>query len=160
MDRRHEIHSAGEIFSLAGTIPAVPGADCPAYVEERVARAFVEAEKARLAGAFTAAAGHYRKTVDRAITPLVAKSERHKMLGTKLGALEKLQRLPEVMLDWIRIVKDDGNYAMHDDDRDFDTAEQVIPARTFTLALLQYLYTLPAEVAAAQEANQVRDSTD
>jgi len=41
------------------------------FSPEPVERAFIEAETARLAGAFGAAAGQYRKAVDRAVAPFV-----------------------------------------------------------------------------------------
>ena len=137
---------------LIKTMPAFETPDIPANIPSNVERALTEAENARLHGLFSAAAGHYRKTIDRAITPLLPEAGPKDMLGQKLGLLKKLDRLPKTFIEWIEIVKDDGNYAMHDDDRDFSSAAEIEPARRFTLTLLQYLFTMPKEVEEARAA--------
>lgn len=144
-------------YKLSATQPIQQTPYCPSDTPKNVERAFVEAESARLACLFSAAASHYRKTVDRAITPLLPKMNPKDMLGKKLGALEKGEILPDVMLEWIRIVKDDGDYAMHDDDRDFETAEEIEPARQFTKTLLHYLFTMPKDVERARATIEARD---
>ncbi len=81
------------------------------------------------------------------------------MLGPKIGMLEKTNLLPPAMLDWIRIVKNDGNFALHDDDHDFDSREEIEPAREFAFTLLTYLYTLPEKVRRAQGLPKEEGST-
>lgn len=82
------------------------------------------------------------------------------MLGPRLGDLEKSGILPPAMLDWIRIVKDDGNFALHDDEHDFDTREQVEPAREFAFTLLTYLYSLPEKVRIARGLPEAAQTSD
>ena len=139
---------------LVGYLPTASFADCPEDCPPNVARAFIDAEKARLDQNFSLAVAGYRKAVDRAITPLVSEAVKSKMLGNKLGDLEAQGWMPEAMIDWIRLVKDDGNFALHDDDRDFDTADEIEPTREFTITLLNYLFTMPAMVQRARASNE------
>ncbi|MBT3142899.1 DUF4145 domain-containing protein [Ruegeria litorea] len=140
------------IFQLKTTIPKMPNPTCPEHTPKNVELAFIEAENALIARLYGSAASGYRKTIDRAITPLVDDGFKTKMLGQKLGNLQKSQSLPQTMIDWISIVKDNGNYALHDDDRDFVSEAEIMPARQFTLTLLQYLFTMPEEVKRARAA--------
>lgn len=131
--------------------PERPKPTAPEHLPDNILRAYLEAEKAYASGIFGLAAAGYRKAVDRAITPLIGDGAKGKMLGPKIGMLERSELLPPAMLDWIRVVKDDGNFALHDDDHDFETKEQIEPARDFAHTLLTYLYTLPEKVRLARE---------
>ena len=131
-------------------VPSSPAPEVPPHLPKRVLNPFLDAEKAFAQGIWSLAAAGYRKAVDRAITPLIGEAAQGKMLGPKIGMLERTQLLPPAMLEWIRIVKDDGNFALHDDDQDFDTREQVQPAREFAFTLLTYLYSLPEKVRLAR----------
>jgi len=142
--------------SLFEVSPKPAQAAHPEHCPENVARAFIEAENTLLAGSYTLAAAGYRKAIERAITPLMPAGSNARMLGHKLGELKKSALLPEAMLEWIKVVKDDGNFALHDEDRDFESAEEVEPTRMFAHTLLQYLFTLPAEVKAAREKIEAR----
>jgi hypothetical protein len=130
--------------------PEPPKPNIPDHLPERVLRPFLDAEAAFATGLFSLAAAGYRKAVDRAVTPLIGDQAKGKMLGPKIGMLERLGILPPTMLEWIRLVKDDGNFALHDDDHDFDEKSQVEPAREFTFTLLTYLFTLPEKVRIAR----------
>ena len=72
------------------------------------------------------------------------------MLGQKLGNLEGKSLFPEVILDFIRVVKDTANHALYAEDHDFTSAQEVSPAREFAKTLLTYLYTLPKQVKTAK----------
>lgn len=134
-----------------GQVPKVAGPNVPEHLPANVVRAYLEAEKAFAQGIWSLAAGGYRKAVDRAITPLLGEQAKGKMtLGPKIGLLEKTNLLPPAMIEWIKIVKDDGNFALHDDDQDFDAEQDVTPAREFAFTLLTYLYTLPEKVRLAR----------
>jgi hypothetical protein len=104
---------------LDGYLPEIAEASCPDHCPDNVQRAFIEAEKALQVGLFPSAAASYRKAVDRAVTPLVDDKCKDKMLGQKLGNLEGKSLFPEVMLDFIRVVKDIANNALHAEDHDF-----------------------------------------
>lgn len=130
--------------------PEAPKPNLPDHLPDRLQRPYLEAEKAFNQGLWSLAAAGYRKAVDRAISPIVPPEFKGKMLGPKIGALEKQNILPEAMLEWIRLVKNDGNFALHDDDHDFDSKDQVQPAREFAHMLLTYLYTFPAKVRIAR----------
>jgi hypothetical protein len=150
----------GYNLTYLSSIPSAPTAEAPEYAPDNITRAFIDADKARLAGAFSAAAGGYRKAVDRAVTPFVDQELKSKMLGPKLGNLEGKALLSTVMLDWIRVLKDDGNFALHDDDRDYDTAAEVEPARLFAWGLISYLYTIPKRVEIARQKAEDREAAD
>lgn len=137
--------------NLLWQAPELPAPNVPAHLPDAIQRAFLDAEKAFSQGIWSLAAGGYRKAVDRAITPLIGEDAKGKMLGPKIGMLERTNLLPPAMLDWIRLVKDDGNFALHDDDQDFDSREEVEPAREFASTLLTYLYTLPEKVRIARD---------
>lgn len=130
--------------------PQPPKPDLPEHLPDRVMRPFLEAEKAFSQGLWGSAAASYRKAVERAITPLLLSEKPVRMLGPKIGLLAKTNLLPPAMLDWIRIVKDDANFALHDDDLDFDKREDIEPAREFAFTLLTYLFTLPEKVRIAR----------
>lgn len=138
-------------FSANRQLPRKAAPDVPAHLPANVERAFRDAERAMLDRNWTPAAGFYGKAVDRAITPVIADEEEYKKLkrptlGQKLRVLEKLNILPPAMIEWIEEVLNDRNFAMHDEDRDFDTKGEVEPAREFAATLLTYLYTLPEQI--------------
>ena len=135
-------------IKLDGYLPKTAEASCP----DNVQRAFIEAEKALQGGLFPSAAASYRKAVERAVTPFVDDKCKDKMLGQKLGNLEGKSLFPKVMLDFIRVVKDTANHALHAEDHDFTSKGEVAPAREFAKMLLTYLYTLPEQVKTAKSA--------
>ncbi len=113
---------------------------------------FIETEKALQGGLFPSAAAFYRKAVERAVTPFVDDNCKDKMLGQKLGNLEGKSLFPEVMLDFIRVVKDTAIHALYAEDHDFTSTQEMAPAREFSKMLLIYLYTLPEQVKTAKSA--------
>ena len=145
------LESEGRI-KLDGYLPKTAEASCPDHCPDNVQRAFIEAEKALQGGLFPSAAASYRKAVERAVTPFVDDKCKDKMLGQKLGNLEGKSLFPKVMLDFIRVVKDTANHALHAEDHDFTSKGEVAPAREFAKMLLTYLYTLPEQVKTAKSA--------
>jgi hypothetical protein len=138
-----------------------PASGTVEHMPAGVLRAYLDAEKAFPQGIWNLAAAVYRKAVDRGIMPLIGDEAKTKMLGPEIGMLERTSLLPPTMLDWIRVVKDDGNFALHDDDHDhdLDTRKEVEPAREFAFTLLTYLYTLPEKVRIAQGLPKEEGST-
>lgn len=148
----------GNRVSLNGQIPAPTKPDIPAHLPENVHRAFEDGEKSFLAGHWNQAATSFGKAIDRGITPFIDDHESYKklkrpMLGQKLDILEKLNLLPPAMLAWIGLVKENRNFALHDEDMDFDSKEDVETTRKFCRLLLEYLYTLPEEIERAKVNN-------
>ena len=139
-------------IELDGYLPKTAEASCPDHCPDNVQRASIEAEKALQGGLFPSAAASYRKAVERAVTPFVDDKCKDKMLGQKLGNLEGKSLFPKVMLDFIRVVKDTANHALHAEDHDFTSKGEVAPAREFAKMLLTYLYTLPEQVKTAKSA--------
>ena len=136
-------------MKLIGQTPRPSKALCPKHCPENVETAFLEAEKARITGLFSAASAGYRKTVDRAVTPLVRDLQGyndHSTLGKKLKLIKDNELFPKIMIEWISIVSKNGNFSLHDDDKDYSEEEEISPSQKFTRALLEYLYTLPDEV--------------
>lgn len=145
----HSLHGTG--CELLGVKPEPPRPDVPAHLPPRVERAMLDGERAFLRRDWNGVAAHYRKAVDRAVTVILSQMDPpidpgRKMLGQKIALLENTGLLPAPMLEWIRIVKDQGNFALHEDDRDFENAEEIEPARRFARLLLEYLFTLPKEI--------------
>lgn len=137
-------------ITLLGTSPKKTPELIPDHLPNNVRRALLDAEKALNHGLYSPAAGYYGKAVDRAITPLLKNPPARAMLGQKLALLADMALLPTAMIDWINLIKDDRNFALHDDDRDFDNAEEIEPTREFTQMLLTYLYTMPEKVKIAR----------
>jgi guanyl-specific ribonuclease Sa len=147
--------ASGLALSIKGQTPTPPKPQKLPYLPENVARSLLDAETSFASAHWNQAAAAYRKTVDIAITPLIEgdkeiKKHARPMLGHKLAALERIGDLPQPMVDWIRLVKEGGDFALHDDDRDFESRKEVSPARTFTRTLLEYLYVLPATIEASK----------
>ena len=142
-------HQEFGLFHLQSHTLAFADETCPLYCPENVKTAFIEAEKAFNTGLFTSAVSGYRKTIDRAVTPLV--ENKNGMLGQKLESLKTAKIFPEVMLDYIKLVKDSGNFALHDSDHDYTKSEEVEWVREFTRMLLEYIFTLPKQVKIEQE---------
>ena len=145
------LFSIGKI-GLDRYLPEIAEASCPDHCPDNVQRAFIEAEKALQGGLFPSAAAFYCKAVDWAVTPLIDDKCKDKLLGQKLGNLEGKSLFPEVMLDFICVVKDTANHALHTEGHDFTSTQELAPAREFVKMLLIYLYTLPEQVKTAKFA--------
>lgn len=139
-------------------VPNPSSQDIPEHLPDNVSRAFKEAEQALAHGLFSSSAANYRKAVDRAVTDTLKSAGEEvggrSMLGQKLSLIMKSDLLPKAMTEWIRIVKDDGNFALHDEDKDFESSDQIEPMRQFSHALLTYLYTMPFRVELAGQNNE------
>ena len=133
-------------------LPEIAEASCLDHCPDNVQRAFIETEKALQGGLFPSAAASYRKAVERAVTAFVDDKCKDKMLGQKSGNLEGKSLFPEVMLDFIRVLKDIANHALHAEDHDFTSTQEMAPAREFAKMLLTYLYSLLEQVKTAKSA--------
>lgn len=68
--------------------------------------------------------------------------------GKLVNLIEKLgeaEALPKVMLDWAHTIRQFGNDAVHDATP--PSHEEALEIKTFTEALLEFLYTYPARIA-------------
>ncbi|MCG7574874.1 DUF4145 domain-containing protein [Phaeobacter sp. CNT1-3] len=143
--------SGSRTFSLTGWYPETAGPKVPDHLPENVHRAFLSAEKDRSNGSWTSAAMQYGKAIDRGITPLLTDTPGRLTLGQKLGKLRDRGELPQPLLDWIGVALKDRNFASHDDDKDFDSEEEIATIRDLATILLTYLYTMPKRVEIARE---------
>lgn len=144
---------------LKGQLPRPKSPDLLEFLPANVERSLKDAETSYLAGHWNQAVAAYRKAIERGITPFVVddpilQKQSRPMLGQKLAALERQGDLPSAMLDWIRLVKDAGNLAMHEDETDFESQREVEPTRLFARTLLEYLYTLPAIIKSVTQSSE------
>ena len=150
-------HQEFGLFHLQSHTLAFADETCPLYCPENVKTAFIEAEKTFNAGLFSGAVIQYRKTMERAVTLLVDDKELVGEKTKKVSLYKNLENLkdtnvfPEVMLDYIDVIRLAGNFAVHDNDRDYKSAEEVEPFRVFTRMLLEYIFTLPEQVKKEKE---------
>ncbi|WP_299145997.1 DUF4145 domain-containing protein [uncultured Tateyamaria sp.] len=140
-----------------GTIPHAPRAEIPPHIPANVERSFLGAEHARMAQLWTEAAASYGKAIDRGITPLVPDDGKRRTLGQKLYWLRENGNLAQPLIEWIGVILEDRNFAAHDDDRDFESDEEITTIRDFANILLTYLYTMPKRVEIARGETQAED---
>jgi len=138
-------------IALIGSHPIEPKASAPEHLPENVRKSFLGAEKARLAGLWTEAAASYGKAVDRGISPLLPNDKKRRTLGQKLYDLKKSGGLAPSLVTWIDVILEDRNFAAHDDDLDFESAEEIETIREFANICLTYLYTMPRKVELARQ---------
>jgi hypothetical protein len=130
-------------------LPEPQAPSIPEHLPENVVKALLDAELNFHEGRWNPAAIFYGKAIERGVVPFI-NGDPPRMLGPKIAALEKTGLLPAAMLDWVRLVKDDRNFAAHENDLDFEVREDVEPTREFAMALLTYLYTMPKRVELAR----------
>jgi len=147
---------AGDIGKLDGTFllqtwPAPQPVDAPASVPERVARAYVDALKARRAQLWNPACGAYRRCMELALKEFAPDVEAWK-LEKRIDKLAAEHRITPDIQKWAHELRLDGNEALHgDEDATQDTTDQM---HHLTYFLLTYLYTLPRQVEAARERRE------
>lgn len=140
-------------FRLSHVWPAPPAPKAPASLPRTVERAFIQAEKNRIMPECEeAAATMYRRSLDLALKE--AFPEEKGMLDSKLKKLVKERRLPEAIGEWAHEVRIIGNDGAHD--LDGVSVADLLDARAFIDTVLNYLFTLPAQIAARRpvEADQ------
>jgi len=135
-------HYAGlqsfEIFPAQRTVTA------PQHLPDIVAKAYIEAEKARLAGLYTPACATYRRVMELALKKFTTDVEAWK-LEKRVKELHRKGLITTSLFDWAEQLRLDGNAAIHgDEEADQELAEQM---HGLTEMLLVYLYTMPQKIA-------------
>ena len=139
--------------------PKFPKPDIPDNLPNSVAMAFKEAEECYLNKQFSGAVAMYARACDLAITDLLETEDRGDLaqltLGRKIGRLEKSDLMPASMHDWLRMINNHRNRALHDANPASICREEAEPVRDVTRAVFMYLYTMPAMVR--QAADKLKD---
>jgi hypothetical protein len=141
----------GSKIALVGYTPHPAKPDVPEHLPENVRRSFVGAESARLAGLWTEAAASYGKAIDRSISKEIPEDGKRRTLGQKLKWIRDNKNLPHPLIDWISVVLEDRNFAAHDEDRDFESEEEIESTRAFANIFLTYMHTMPERVRIERE---------
>lgn len=116
-----------------------------------VKSAFIEAEKAFDVGLNSAAAGMYRKTIERTLKE--QRPDDKGMLNARIRKIEKDNSIPKHLVDLLDTIKFLGNEAMHEAEYD-PTAGEVEAGREFTKLFLTYTYELPMKLEAALQKHR------
>lgn len=73
-------------------------------------------------------------------------------LVSMINQLGELRKLPEVMIEWAHTIRQFGNEAAHDHS-DVPDAHEASEIRSFTVSMLEFLYSHPARVLALRNQN-------
>lgn len=133
-------------FHLMNAYPAPPVIDIPESVPADVARAFEQAEKARHAGIWDAAAAMYRKAMELGLKDLSPGIEAWK-IEKRIDKMHAQGLITADIKDWAHELRLDGNDSVHEISVEKETVEQMM---SFCRALFMYLYSLPGQVKAAR----------
>lgn len=139
--------AATNMFGLIAFYPEPASMDAPENVPANVQRAFQQAAASRQGGHFDAACSMYRKAMElglKGFSPDIEAWKIEKRID-KMAAANKIT--PELQA-WAHELRLDGNEAVHGDEE--ATSEITDQMHEFCRFLLIYLYTLPAQVEAAQ----------
>ena len=127
--------------------PKIKAVDVPESTPDAAANVFKQAVESLNAGHLDAACGMFRRTMElalKAFSPEIAAWQLEKRID-KMAAENKIT---VDIKDWAHELRLDGNKALHGDEpASFELADQMHNLCKF---LLIYLYTLPAQVAAAK----------
>ena len=130
--------------------PEPPGPQIPDFLPPEVARIYLQAERNfPIAGNEEAAGTMYRKALDiglKIIAPSV-----NGMLKSRIAELVKQTLLTASLGAWADQIRLLGNEAAHEIDQ--PTRDELDALRNFSDLVLQYLFTLPAIVAARRAAH-------
>ena len=138
-------YNIAERISLDGYWPSRSYAVAPPHTPEKVARRFIEAEKAFTACLWNAAVTTYRSVLDIATKAMPGVVE-GATLYQRLEWLECNGHITPAMKEWATHVRLEGNTAVHDEGE--FSEEDARPLRLFTETFLRYAYELPGEVRA------------
>jgi hypothetical protein len=135
-------------FQVLGLWPKPVEPSVPAHVPAAVERAMLQAERNYpIKGNEEAAAMMYRRALELTLGDL--HSELKGTLAARIKKLVSQQVLPSSIGDWADEIRELGNEAAHDPED--VSRDQLRMIRGFADAILRYLYTLPAEVAARRK---------
>lgn len=150
------MESTGDLISSRGfrnwqIWPKAEAISAPEGVPEKVARNYVEADKARRMQLWNPACATYRRCMELALKAFAPDVEAWK-LEKRIDKLAKENRITPALQEWAHELRLDGNEALHgDEDATKEMADQMHHLAYF---LLTYLYTLPEQI------NQVRERRD
>jgi hypothetical protein len=134
-------------FHVLNVFPGPIEIHIPKDIPEAVARTFKQAAESRRAGNFDAACGMYRKAMELGLKAFSPDIEEWK-IQKRINKMAAEHRITPELKAWADELRLDGNKALHgDEEATAEMADQMDGLCTF---LLTYLYTLPAQVAAAQ----------
>jgi hypothetical protein len=123
--------------------PTPPAPAIPEHIPDAVGRALLQAERnAVTAGNEEAAGIMYRKALDLAITSIAADVKGN--LKSRIEKLVERHDLTPSLGDWANQIRVLGNEAAHEEEP--PTRDDLEALRGFTGLVLQYLFTLPAQV--------------
>lgn len=131
--------------------PKSPSHAAPRFTPEIVANYYVEAMDGLHRQKWTSAASLLRKCLEVALKAYSPEIEAWK-LEKRIDKLASENKITPALKDWAHELRLDGNEALHGD----QPADEELATRMerLTFFLLTYLYTLPAQVAAARELRE------
>lgn len=140
-----------ETFKVEYVAPKWPEPRQIAHLPVSVGKAFREAEEVRTNRHWTAAAGGYRTTLERALKIVqegVDWNSKRPSLYDRIDRLARENTIPQAMADPMHEVRFLGNEIHGDEDVSREDADR---GAEFTALLLTYLFELPGRVALARE---------
>lgn len=138
-------------FRIVTVSPKRSGPRQISHLPANVGRAFREAEEVRANQHWTAAAGGYRTTLERALKIVqegVDWNSKRPSLYDRIDRLARENTIPQAMADLMHEVRFLGNEIHGDEDVSREDADR---GAEFTALLLTYLFELPGRVALARE---------
>ena len=137
-------------FTVRRIYPKVAKAEAPQHIPGDIEQDFLEALDGLRRGNFNSAGMMFRRVLDRATLKVADEPEaiRKKDLFKRIEVLESEKKLTPAMKDLAHVIRNEGNYAAHEDEEfDEPRAEQM---KEFTELFLIYAFTLPVRIKKAQ----------
>lgn len=134
-------------FYVVAVYPEGKVIDTPDDIPDPVAKAFIQAAGSRRAGHLDAACAMYRKAMELSLKAFSPDIDLWK-IEKRIDRMAAEHRITPELQAWAHELRLDGNDAVHGDEE--ATAEMTDQMHEFCRFLLIYLYTLPAQVQAAQ----------
>lgn len=132
-----------EIWRVDEFWPAVPGPLIPEFLDDDVARIYLQAERNfPVAGNEEAAGTMYRKALDVGLKKVAPDAKG--TLAARIKTLAASHKLTPAIAEWADHVRDLGNEAAHEDVP--PTGAELATLRSFTEMVMRYLFTLPKMV--------------
>lgn len=137
----------GHQIYLQSVYPHTFEDDTPKDIPESVRKIFIQAAASLRAKHYDAASGMYRKAMELALKEFSPDIEAWK-IEKRIDQMAVEHRITPELKAWAHELRLDGNDGMHGlEEANKDTVDQM---HEFCKFLLIYLYTLPAQVKAAQ----------
>lgn len=139
-------------FNSIGIYPSRALLDTPHAIPDAVRRAYEQAAGSRSAGHFDAACSMYRKAMELGLKAFSPDIEAWK-IEKRIDKMAAEHRITTELQTWAHELRLDGNEALHGDGE--ASEEMTSQMHELCRFLLIYLYTLPAQVAAATARREV-----